>query len=210
MNYPIKSISRFGEIKAILNQPTLYIFEGKQGQHLTLGVSDGTSRAKLLTPSGQGLTTLYSGEWKGVLPESGIYRVLVYPQQESTHSAIQVDLSQNLSGNSSHHQFTDWRLSEYAYKGSRSAEIDTNQGEIKMEINLFSQQIQPLKITCKSGQILTVKANTVSLAIQSPTGQLLDLKEGFVLTSITQDGVYKVLVIGEDYPVTTPITVKLQ
>jgi hypothetical protein len=38
----------------------------------------------------------------------------------------------------------------------------------------------------------------------------LDLKEGFVLTSITQDGVYKVLVIGEDYPVTTPITVKLQ
>ncbi|MCG5062080.1 MAG: hypothetical protein KA714_29985 [Limnoraphis sp. WC205] len=210
MNYPIKSISRFGEIKAILNQPTLYIFEGKQGQHLTLGVSDGTSRAKLLTPSGQGLTTLYSGEWKGVLPESGIYRVLVYPQQESTHSAIQVDLSQNLSGNSSHHQFTDWRLSEYAYKGSRSAEIDTNQGEIKMEINLFSQQIQPIKITCKSGQILTVKANTVSLAIQSPTGQLLDLKEGFVLTSITQDGVYKVLVIGEDYPVTTPITVKLQ
>ncbi|MFY7806941.1 MAG: hypothetical protein ACOVQ7_26290 [Limnoraphis robusta] len=210
MNYPIKSISRFGEIKAILNQPTLYIFEGKQGQHLTLGVSDGTSRAKLLTPSGQGLTTLYSGEWKGVLPESGIYRVLVYPQQESTHSAIQVDLSQNLSGNSSHHQFTDWRLSEYAYKGSRSAEIDTNQGEIKMEINLFSQQIQPIKITCKSGQILTVKANTVSLAIQSPTGKLLDLKEGFVLTSITQDGVYKVLVIGEDYPVTTPITVKLQ
>jgi hypothetical protein len=210
MNYPIKSISRFGEIKAILNQPTLYIFEGKQGQHLTLGVSDGTSRAKLLTPSGQGLTTLYSGEWKGVLPESGIYRVLVYPQQESTHSAIKVDLSQNLSGNSSHHQFTDWRLSEYTHKGSRSAEIDTNQGEIKMEINLFSQQIQPLKITCKSGQILTVKANTVSLAIQSPTGQLLDLKEGFVLTSITQDGVYKVLVIGEDYPVTTPITVKLQ
>ncbi|KKD34757.1 MAG: hypothetical protein WAN66_26965 [Limnoraphis robusta] len=210
MNYPIKSISRFGEIKATLNQPTLYIFEGKQGQHLTLGVSDGTSRAKLLTPSGQGLTTLYSGEWKGVLPESGIYRVLVYPQQESTHSAIKVDLSQNLSGNSSHHQFTDWRLSEYAYKGSRSAEIGTNQSEIQMEINLFSQQIQPLKITCKSGQILTVKANTVSLAIQSPTGQLLDLKEGFVLTSITQDGVYKVLVIGEDYPVTTPITVKLQ
>ncbi|MEA5518407.1 hypothetical protein [Limnoraphis robusta] len=210
MNYPIKSISRFGEIKATLNQPTLYIFEGKQGQHLTLGVSDGTSRAKLLTPSGQGLTTLYSGEWKGVLPECGIYRVLVYPQQESTHSAIKVDLSQNLSGNSSHHQFTDWRLSEYAHKGSRSAEIDTNKGEIKMEINLFSQQIQPLKITCKSGQILTVKANTVSLAIQSPTGKLLDLKEGFVLTSITQDGVYKVLVIGEDYPVTTPITVKLQ
>lgn len=210
MNYPIKSISRFGEIKATLNQPTLYIFEGKQGQHLTLGVSDGTSRAKLLTPSGQGLTTLYSGEWKGVLPESGIYRVLVYPQQESTHSAIKVDLSQNLSGNSSHHQFTDWRLSEYAYKGSRSAEIEANQGEIQMEINLFSQQIQPLKITCKSGQILTVKANTVSLAIQSPTGQLLDLKEGFVLTSITQDGVYKILVIGEDYPVTTPITVKLQ
>ncbi len=210
MNYPIKPISRFGEIKATLNQPTLYIFDGKQGQHLTLGVYDGTSKAKLLTPSGQGLTTLYSGEWKGILPESGIYRVLVYPQQESTPSAIKVDLSQHLSVHPSYHRFDDWRLSEYTYKGSRSVKLDANSGEIQMEMNLFSKQIQPLKINCKTGQILTVKANSVTLAIQSPTGQLLDLKEGFVLASVPENGVYQVLVIGEDYPVTTPLTVKLQ
>ncbi|MEB3278305.1 MAG: hypothetical protein VKK42_05200 [Lyngbya sp.] len=210
MNYPIKSISRFGEIKATLNQPTLYIFEGKQGQYLTLGVYEGTSKAKLLTPSGQGLTTLDSGEWKGILPESGIYRVLVYPQQESKNSAIKVDLSQNTTANSDNSQLKDWRLLEYTYKGSRLIETSKNEGQNSLEISLFAEQIQPLNVRCKTGQTLTVKANAVTLAIKSPTGELLDLKEALVAASVTQNGVYQVLVIGEDYSITTPITVNLQ
>lgn len=210
MNYPIKSISRFGEIKAILNQPTLYIFEGKEGQNLTLGVYEGTSKAKLLTPSGEGLTTLYSGEWKGILPESGIYRVLVYPHGESTNSAIKVDLSQSLNPTSNQSRLNDWRLSEYTYKSSRLIESFENEGESSLEISLFAEQIQPLKVHCKLGQTLTIKANAVTLAIKSPTGKLLALKEELVSVAITQDGVYQVLVIGEDYSLTTPVTVDLK
>lgn len=210
MNYPIKSIFRFGEIKAPLDQPTLYIFEGKEGQYLTLGVCEGTSKAKLLTPSGQGLTALDSGEWKGILPESGIYRVLVYPQQESTNSAIKVDLSQHFTVNSEKLKFTDWRLLEYTYKGSRLIEIAENETKTSLEISLFPEQIQPLKVRCKLGQTLTVKANAVSLAIKSPAGQLLGLKEGLVSVSVTQNGVYQVLVIGEDYPIATPVAINLQ
>ncbi|ERT05617.1 hypothetical protein M595_4455 [Lyngbya aestuarii BL J] len=211
MNYPIKSISRFGEIKAILNQPTLYIFEGKEGQNLTLGVYEGTSKAKLLTPSGEGLTTLYSGEWKGILPESGIYRVLVYPQQESTNSAIKVDLSQHLTINSENYsRLNDWRLLEYTYKSSRLIKSFENEGKSSLEISLFAEQIQPLKVRCKLGQTLTIKANAVTIAVKSPTGQLLALKEELVSVSVTQNGVYQVLVIGEDYPMTTPISINLQ
>ncbi|WP_413166262.1 hypothetical protein ACL6C3_06265 [Capilliphycus salinus ALCB114379] len=210
MNYPIKSISQFGEIKATLNQPTLYIFEGKQGEYLTLGVYEGTSKAKLLSPSGQKLTSLDSGEWKGILPESGIYRILVYPQEESSKSAIKVDLTQTQTRNSDKSPFKDWRLLEYTYKASRFVEVGENLEKTSLEISLFEEQIQPLNIRCKTGQTLTVGANAVSLAIKSPTGQLLTLKEGLVTASITQDGVYQVLVIGEDYPITTPITLNVK
>ncbi|EAW38664.1 hypothetical protein [Lyngbya sp. PCC 8106] len=210
MNYPIKSISRFGEIKATLKQPTLYIFEGKEGQYLTLGIYEGTSKAKLLTPSGEGLTTLYSGEWKGILPESGIYRVLVYPQQESTNSAIKVDLSQSLTRTSNQSRLNDWRLLEYTYKSSRLIESVENEGESSLEISLFAEQIQPLKVRCKRGQTLKIKANAVTIAIKSPTGQLLALKEELVSASVTQNGVYQVLVIGEDYPLTTPVIIDLK
>lgn len=210
MNYPIKSISRFGEIKATLDQPTLYIFDGNQGQYLSLGIGDGISKAELLTPSGEGLAMLYSGEWKGVLPESGIYRVLVSPKHNSTDSAIQVNLSQQLTESSnSSLGLKDWRLSEYAYKSSRVLTI-SEQAKTSLEISLSQEQIQPLKVSCQKDQTLVVKANAVTLAIKSPMGQVLALKEGSVSTTVTQDGIYQVLVIGEDYPITTPVTLSLQ
>ncbi len=210
MSYPIKSIPHSGSIQETLNQPTLYIFEGKIGQSLTLNIGDGTLKVEVLTPSGEGLATLYSGEWKGFLPEAGIYRVMVDPRNELTHSALKIDLGKNTEVQLRQNQLQDWRLSEYVYRSNHPILFQDNELETTVDISLYKQHIQPLTFSAHKGQLLMIKAHAVTLAIKSPRGQLLDLQNGEVSAMLPQDGVYQVLVIGEDYAVTTPVTLHLQ
>lgn len=210
MSYPIKSIPRSGTIQETLNQPTLYIFEGKIGQSLSLSIGDGTLKVEVLTPSGEGLATLSSGEWKGFLPEPGIYRVMVDPKNEWTHSALKIDLGHNTEVQLRRNQLQDWRLSEYVYRSNHPILFQDHEFEATVDISLSKKHIQPLTLSAQKGQVLMVKAHAVTLAIKSPLNQLLDLQNGEVSAMLPQDGVYQVLVIGEDYTVTTPVTIYLR
>lgn len=99
---PIKKVvpvtpQRF-RIEDKIEQPTLYLFEAKADQTVDLGGWTGTITAELFSPSGQLLSRLVihphqSGRWYGSLSESGLYRVLVYPDMVSTEFIILINLS---------------------------------------------------------------------------------------------------------------------
>lgn len=81
-----------------VEQPTFYLFEAKSGQTLKMSGNNGIVIAKLFSPSGQPLSSLVihpqqPSQWQGSLPESGFYRVLVYPVLISNAFMIMISLS---------------------------------------------------------------------------------------------------------------------
>jgi hypothetical protein len=58
-------------------------------------------------------------------------------------------------------------------------------------------QIQPITVPGKQGQTIRVTASNknLDLAIQSPSGQLLDQGEGQTFAQLPESGIYRVLVV---------------
>ncbi|MGL5080179.1 MAG: hypothetical protein ACRC8A_01700 [Microcoleaceae cyanobacterium] len=210
MNHPIKPVPKSGEIHQTLSQPTLYIFDGRRGENLVIDASHSTVEIELWSPSGQKLAYFCLDQWQGRLPETGIYRALFSPMQQEQSTAIQVKFSKSYPANLSFKDLDDWRLLEYFYKENLTIPLQSNQSEVSLEISLNQHQIQPLIIQGFYNQTLTIKAYEIPLAIESPTGQLLGFKDQHVSAVLPKAGLYRVLVIGQDYPVTTPVNIQVQ
>ncbi|MGC9526963.1 MAG: hypothetical protein ACP5D7_15630 [Limnospira sp.] len=207
VNYPIQSLPQSGEIRTTLEQPTLYIFNAEKGQHVTLIIWAGTLQAELYSPSGRELAIVSSGRWGGTISETGIYRIMVYPQRESTSCAIEVQLQKHQPNPS---PIPDWRLSEYRYLSDRPIVIKRGDYGATLEVIVRSRHIQPLTIRCRKDQMMKVSGYGVSLAIQAPDGKILDLGDGGASARLPQDGMYRVLVLGDEYPLETSVTVDVR
>jgi len=206
VNYPIQSLPESGEIRTTLEEPTLYIFNATKGQHVTLIVWAGTLQAELYGPSGRELAIVSSGQWGGTISETGIYRVMVYPQRESTSCAIEV----KLNGDDGDDRKDDWRLGEYRYLSDRPIVIKRGDYGATLGVILRARHIQPLTVRCRKDQMMKASGYGVSLAIQAPDGKILDLGDGGASARLPQDGMYRVLVLGEEYPLETSVTVDIR
>jgi hypothetical protein len=99
---PIKKVipvtpQRF-RIEDQIEQPTLYLFEAKADQSIELCSESETIAVALFSPSGQILSQLtihpdQQHTWQGSLLESGLYRILVYPNHISSIFIIKIRLS---------------------------------------------------------------------------------------------------------------------
>lgn len=99
---PLKKVTpitpqRF-RIEDKIEQPTLYLFEAKAGQKIELCSEGDTITVGLFSPSGERLSQLMIHQpqldpWRGCLSESGLYRILVYPNQISSRFMIKIRLS---------------------------------------------------------------------------------------------------------------------
>ncbi|MGB3402453.1 MAG: hypothetical protein WBA77_07160 [Microcoleaceae cyanobacterium] len=99
---PIKKVipitpQRF-RIEDQIEQPTLYLLEAKAKQNIELCSESEAIAVALFSPSGQILSQLtihpeQQDTWQGSLSESGLYRILVYPNQSRSIFRIKIRLS---------------------------------------------------------------------------------------------------------------------
>ena len=192
---PIKPMST-SEIRETINQPTTYIFEGIKGRELTLSLWAGQLTAELYTPSGESLGVIEKkdNQWVGKLPESGIYRMRVVPKGETSSFVLIRDFN-----------------AKWIYKPDRPMPIAFGENEATLRLKLSGYQVQPLTIQGKRGQTMTVTASNKNLdvAIESPSGQLLDQGEGQTFAQLPESGVYRVLIVA-NRPIKPSIKVALQ
>jgi hypothetical protein len=170
------------EIRETINQPTTYIFEGVKGRELTLSLWAGQLRAELYSPNGEnmGVIEKTDNQWIGQLPESGIYRVRVTPKGETSSFVLGRDFN-----------------AQWTYRPDRAIPIAFREKEATVKLKMSGYQIQPLTVPGKQGQTIRVTASNknLDLAIQSPSGQLLDQGEGQTFAQLPESGIYRVLVV---------------
>lgn len=192
---PIKSMST-SEIRETIKQSTTYIFEGIKGRELTLSLWAGQLTAELYTPSGEnmGVIDKRDNQWVGKLPESGIYRVRVVPKGETSSFVLERDFN-----------------AKWTYRPDRVIPIAFGETEGRIKLKMSGYQVQPLTIQGKRGQTMTVTASNknVDVAIESPSGTLLDQGEGQTFAQLPESGIYRVLVVA-NRPIKPSIKVSLQ
>lgn len=192
---PIKPMST-SEIRSTINQPTTYVFEGIKGRELTLSLWAGQLTAELYSPSGENLGAIEKrdNQWVGKLPESGIYRVRATPTEQTTSFVLERDFN-----------------AKWTYKPDRPMPIAFGENAATLRLRMSGYQVQPLTVQGKRGQTMTVTANNKNLdvAIESPSGQLLDQGEGQTFAQLPESGVYRVLVVAHK-PIKPSIKVSLQ
>lgn len=192
---PIKPMST-SELRETIKQSTTYIFEGIKGRELTLSLWAGQLTAELYTPSGENLGVIEKrdNQWVGKLPESGIYRVRVTPKGETSSFVLERDFN-----------------AKWTYKPDRPIPIAYRENEATLRLKMSGYQVQPLTIQGKRGQTMRVTASNKNLdvAIESPSGQLLDQGEGQTFAQLPESGVYRVLVVS-NRPIRPSIRVSLQ
>jgi hypothetical protein len=192
---PIERMST-SEIRQTISQPTTYIFEGVKGRELTLSLWAGKLTAQLYSPNGQNMGSLdkSDNQWIGQLPESGIYRVRVTPKGETSSFVLERDFN-----------------AKWTYKPDRLVPIAFGDNEATVKLKMSGYQIQPLTVQGKQGQTITVTASNKNLdvAIESPSGQLLDQGEGQTFAQLPESGTYKVLVVANK-PVKPSIRVSVR
>ncbi|MDB9513989.1 hypothetical protein PN499_22580 [Kamptonema animale CS-326] len=176
---PIRRMSS-PEIRETIAQPTTYIFEGTKGRELTLSLWAGSLTAELFSPSGQRLGIIQTevSQWVGVLPESGLYRVRITPKKQTTSFVLERDFK-----------------AIWSYKPERQLPMARGAKDTSIELKLSAYEIQPLTIQAKVGQTMTVTAKDVDVAIESPSGELLDQGNGEALAKLPQSGVYRILIV---------------
>ena len=192
---PIERMST-SEIRATINKPTTYIFEGVKGRELTLTLWAGKLTAELYTPNGENMGVLEKtdNQWIGQLPESGIYRVRVTPKGQTSSFVLGRDFN-----------------AKWTYRPDRAIPIAYGENEATVKLKMSGYQVQPLTVQGKQGQTIRVTANKKNLdvAIESPSGQLLDQGEGQTFAQLPESGTYKVLVVA-NRPVKSSIRVSVR
>ncbi|MEG3937060.1 hypothetical protein QT995_02685 [Microcoleus sp. S36b_A3] len=180
---PIERMST-SQIRATINQPTTYIFEGIKGRELTLSLWAGQLTAELYSPNGENLGVIEKSDnqWIGQLPDSGIYRLRLTPKGETSSFVIGRDFN-----------------AKWTYRPDRAMPIAFGEKEATVKLKMSGYQIQPLTVPGKQGQTIRVSANSKNLgvAIESPSGQLLDQGEGQTFAELPESGIYKVLVVAK-------------
>ncbi len=191
---PIKSMSN-SEIRETINKPTTYIFEGIKGRELTLSLWAGQLTAELYSPSGENLGAIEKrdNQWVGKLPESGLYRVRATPKEQTSSFVLEREFS-----------------AKWIYRPDRIIPIAFGEKEGKIKLKMSGYQIQPLTIQGKRGQTMTVTSSNknVDVAIESPSGTLLDQGEGQTFAQLPESGIYRVLVVA-NRPIRPTIKVAL-
>lgn len=192
---PIKPMST-SEIRETINKPTTYIFEGIKGRELTLSLWAGQLTAQLYSPSGENLGVIENNDnqWVGQLPESGIYRVRATPKDQTSSFVLERDFN-----------------AKWTYRPDRPMPMAYRENEATLKLKMSGYQVQPLTVQGKRGQTMTVTASNKNLdvAIESPSGQLLDQGEGQTFAQLPESGVYRVLVVANK-PIKPSIRVSLQ
>jgi hypothetical protein len=192
---PIERMST-REIRETINQPTTYIFDGIKGRELTLSLWAGQLTAELYSPSGENLGVIEKrdNQWIGQLPESGIYRVRVTPKGETSSFVLERDFN-----------------AKWTYRPDRPVPIAFGDSDGTLKLKMSGYQVQPLTVRGKQGQTMRVTASNknVGVAIESPSGQLLDQGEGQTFAQLPESGVYRVLVVA-NRPIRPSIRVALQ
>ncbi len=192
---PIERMST-SEIRSTISQPTTYIFEGVKGRELTLSLWAGQLTAQLYSPNGQNMGAIdkSDNQWIGQLPESGIYRVRVTPKGETSSFVLERDFN-----------------AKWTYRPSRAIPIAFGENEATVRLKMSGYQIQPLTVQGKQGQTIKVTASnkTLDVAIESPSGQLLDQGEGQTFAQLPESGTYKVLVVA-NRPIKSSIRVAVR
>ena len=194
----VEAIERMSthEIRETINQPTTYIFDGIKGRELTLSLWAGQLTAELYSPSGENLGVIEKrdNQWIGQLPESGIYRVRVTPKGETSSFVLERDFN-----------------AKWTYRPERRVPIAFGNSEGTLKLKMSGYQVQPLTVKGKQGQTMRVTASNknVDVAIESPSGQLLDQGEGQTFAQLPESGVYRVLVVA-NRPIRPSIRVALQ
>jgi hypothetical protein len=176
---PIRQMATL-EMRDTIAKPTTYIFEGTKGRELTLSLWAGNLTAEIFSPSGQRLGVIEKelSKWVGVLPESGLYRVRITPKTEKTSFVLERDFKPI-----------------WTYNPERQVVMARGAKDAIIEIKLSAYQIQPLKVQGQAGQTMVVTAKDVDVAIQSPSGELLDQGNGEARAKLPESGVYRVLVV---------------
>ena len=184
------------EIRETINKPTTYIFEGVKGRELTLSLWAGQLTAQLYSPNGENMGVLEKSDnqWIGQLPESGIYRVRVTPKGETSSFVLERDFN-----------------AKWTYRPSRAVPIAFGEKEATVKLKMSGYQIQPLTVEGKQGQTIRVTASNKNLdvAIESPSGQLLDQGEGQTFAQLPESGTYRVLIVA-NRPVKPSIRVSVR
>jgi hypothetical protein len=192
---PIERMST-SEIRETIDKSTTYIFDGIKGRELTLSLWAGHLTAELYTPSGENLGVIEQtdNQWVGQLPESGIYRVRVTPKGETSSFVLERDFK-----------------AKWTYRPDRAIPVAFGDKEGTVRLKMSGYQIQPLTIQGQRGQTMTVTASNqnVDVAIESPSGQLLDQGEGQTFAQLPESGVYRVLVVAKK-PIKPSIKVSVQ
>lgn len=184
------------EIRETINKPTTYIFEGVKGRELTLSLWAGQLTAQLYSPNGENMGVLEKSDnqWIGQLPESGIYRVRVTPKGETSSFVLERDFN-----------------AKWTYRPSRAVPIAFGEKEATVKLKMSGYQIQPLTVEGKQGQTIRVTASNKNLdvAIESPSGQLLDQGAGQTFAQLPESGTYRVLIVA-NRPVKPSIRVSVR
>ena len=192
---PIERMST-SEIRETINKPTTYIFEGVKGRELTLSLWAGQLTAQLYSPNGEnmGVIEKSDNQWIGQLPESGIYRVRVTPKGETSSFVLERDFN-----------------AKWTYRPSRAIPIAFGEKEATVKLKMSGYQIQPLTVQGKQGQTIRVTASQKNLdvAIESPSGQLLDQGAGQTFAQLPESGTYRVLIVANK-PVKPSIRVSVR
>ncbi|MEG4023970.1 hypothetical protein [Microcoleus sp. S13C4] len=192
---PIERMSS-SEIRETINQPTTYIFEGVKGRELTLSLWAGQLTAELYSPNGEnmGVIEKTDNQWIGQLPESGIYRVRVTPKGETSSFVLGRDFN-----------------AKWTYRPDRAIPIAFKETQATVKLKMSGYQIQPITVQGKQGQTIRVTASkkNLDLAIQSPSGSLLDQGEGQTFAQLPESGIYRVIVVAKR-PVKSSIRVSVQ
>ena len=192
---PIERMST-PEIRATISQPTTYIFEGVKGRELTLSLWAGQLTVQLYSPKGEnmGVIEKSDNQWIGQLPESGIYRVRVTPKGQTSSFVLERDFN-----------------AKWTYRPDRAIPIAFGEKEATVKLKMSGYQIQPLTVEGKQGQTIQVTASNKNLdvAIESPSGQLLDQGEGQTFAQLPESGTYRVLIVA-NRPVKPSIRVSVR
>ncbi|CDM97038.1 MAG: hypothetical protein P5702_02840 [Limnospira sp. PMC 1291.21] len=219
MQYPILSLPESGTIRENIGQPTLYIFTANKAEKVTLIVWAGTLQAELYSPSGRELAFVSSGRWQGNMPETGIYRVMIYPRIESTNCAIEVQIERpspepkpepELEDKDNSNDTINQKLSKYRSLPDRPIVIRSGEYNGSVGFTLSARSIQPLTIRCRQGQMMKVTGFGVELAIAGPHGKILETGTQNISTRLPENGVYRILAIGGELPLDTLVSVDVR
>lgn len=212
MQYPILSLPESGQIRKNIGQPTLYIFSANKGEKVNLIVWAGTLQAELYSPSGRELAFVSSGRWQGNMPETGIYRVMIYPRIDSTNCAIEVQIERPSPEPQTEPQPDpiNHKLSQYRSLPDRPIVIRSGEYNGSVGFTLSAHSIQPLTIRCRQGQMMKVTGFGVELAIAGPHGKILETGTQNISTRLPENGVYRILAIGGELPLDTLISVDVR